>query len=174
MQMGVRWYDPGTGRFISKDPILTFYKTPYVYSNNNPIRFIDPIGLFDTSQFIYGLGVATYGVGTATAGVSILSTAAVVGPAGGIAASWMIGIGGASIVAGGTSMIGAIVDQKCPNIMDLVKETLLGRKGNMAFDAVGVATGVNDLASLYPPRMAVGLTEVITSGASFLDSATNR
>jgi RHS repeat-associated protein len=38
-----RWYDPSVGRFVSKDPIR--YINRYSYVNNNPTRFIDPLGL---------------------------------------------------------------------------------------------------------------------------------
>jgi hypothetical protein len=38
-----RYYEPGTGRFLAKDPIIR--KHPYLYAGGNPIRFIDPTGL---------------------------------------------------------------------------------------------------------------------------------
>jgi RHS repeat-associated protein len=37
-----RYYDPRTGRFLSADPVPGEH--PYVYANNNPLRFIDPTG----------------------------------------------------------------------------------------------------------------------------------
>ncbi|HSJ53123.1 MAG TPA: RHS repeat-associated core domain-containing protein, partial [Anaerolineae bacterium] len=38
-----RYYEPGTGRFSAKDPIIRNH--PYLYGGGNPIRFIDPTGL---------------------------------------------------------------------------------------------------------------------------------
>lgn len=45
-QLGARWYDPGVGRFISPDP-AGFVDGPnlYAYVSNNPVNFIDPLGL---------------------------------------------------------------------------------------------------------------------------------
>lgn len=44
-----RYYDPETGRFISKDPFTGFASVPpslnrYTYGYNNPVRFTDPSG----------------------------------------------------------------------------------------------------------------------------------
>ncbi len=45
-----RYYDPATGRFLSKDPVRGLIAHPstlnlYSYAVNNPINFIDPSGL---------------------------------------------------------------------------------------------------------------------------------
>lgn len=54
---GARQYDPAMGRFLTIDPMAERYYavSPYVYCNNNPIRYIDPTGLawrptFDEDQ----------------------------------------------------------------------------------------------------------------------------
>jgi RHS repeat-associated protein len=48
--LGARQYDPTTGRFISVDPVLDLADPQswngYVYSNNSPITFSDPSGLW--------------------------------------------------------------------------------------------------------------------------------
>ncbi|WP_018348497.1 RHS repeat-associated core domain-containing protein [Longispora albida] len=48
--LGAREYDPATGRFISVDPIIDEEDPQqlhgYLYSNNNPLTYSDPDGLF--------------------------------------------------------------------------------------------------------------------------------
>ena len=39
-----RWYDPEVGHFISPDPIDGI---SYAYAENNPLRYLDPFGLFN-------------------------------------------------------------------------------------------------------------------------------
>lgn len=44
--MGQRYYDPATGRFLSRDPLRPDDDlSPYVYSGNNPVRYTDATGL---------------------------------------------------------------------------------------------------------------------------------
>lgn len=45
-----RYYDPATGRFLTRDPFPGFTfdpisQHPYVYARNSPVNWIDPIGL---------------------------------------------------------------------------------------------------------------------------------
>ena len=65
-----RYYDPEIGRFISPDPVFGDVTNPqalnpYVYANNNPINFRDPLGLKSATAVIYPPG-AVSGDGSAS------------------------------------------------------------------------------------------------------------
>ncbi|MBO4804758.1 MAG: RHS repeat-associated core domain-containing protein [Paludibacteraceae bacterium] len=49
---GARYLDPTGARWLSADPMLWNNpdKTPYHYCSGNPVRFVDPNGLFDTEM----------------------------------------------------------------------------------------------------------------------------
>jgi RHS repeat-associated protein len=54
-----RYYDPRIGRFLQKDPIgLRGGLNVFSYVGNNPLKYIDPFGLYGTSDFVlhYCLG----------------------------------------------------------------------------------------------------------------------
>jgi len=71
-----RWYDPITGRWLSKDPIgISGGLNQYVAFNNNPVNERDPFGL--ATVYINGQATAVY---TTEAFFSELSAAAAGGP----------------------------------------------------------------------------------------------
>jgi RHS repeat-associated protein len=56
-----RYYDPEIGRFISPDPVFGDIANPqalnpYVYANNNPVNFRDPLGLESATAVVYPPG----------------------------------------------------------------------------------------------------------------------
>lgn len=70
VRFGARDYDPATGRWTNKDPILFGggQTNLYVYVGNDPVNFMDPSGLYSWSEFgsdVVNLGVqAARGVWT--------------------------------------------------------------------------------------------------------------
>ncbi|MDO8585996.1 MAG: RHS repeat-associated core domain-containing protein [Armatimonadota bacterium] len=53
MLLGVRYYDPLIGRFISKDPAGDGTNW-YVYAENNPVGAVDPTGMYVPEETPYG------------------------------------------------------------------------------------------------------------------------
>ena len=45
---GARFYDPALGRFHTVDPMAEMYSSysPFTYVLNNPVKFIDPTGMW--------------------------------------------------------------------------------------------------------------------------------
>jgi len=109
-----RYYDPGTGRYITSDPIgLAGGLNTYSYVGNDPLYWIDPYGLYYAE--IFGTGGAILG-GTIAAGGSVILDAATVGfnifatPAE-IAAG--IAIGGAAGYGLGSALDWALSENQC-------------------------------------------------------------
>ena len=53
--LGRRYYDPGAGRFITPDPIGAGANW-FAYADSDPLRFVDPLGLWDFISFVAGWG----------------------------------------------------------------------------------------------------------------------
>jgi hypothetical protein len=52
-----RWScDPTTGRFMSRDPLVSLTREPYGYAANNPINHTDPTGLFGIGDLVDAAG----------------------------------------------------------------------------------------------------------------------
>jgi RHS repeat-associated protein len=72
-----RSYDPATGQFLSRDPLVAITWAPFSYAMNSGLNFIDPMGLSWYNPTTWtgktwatvGLGVALVAVGVATFGV---------------------------------------------------------------------------------------------------------
>jgi|GEM_PF-1775259 len=94
-----RYYDAATARFIQKDPLGFVGGTNlYCYTNNNPVRYIDPLGyqaeLGDPTTMV-GLGITGLGGILWYTGVTVViaGTTIAVGPA-------LVVVGGAIAVYG--------------------------------------------------------------------------
>lgn len=92
-----RWYNPDTGRWLSKDPIgLAGGLNLYVFVDNNPVNLTDPMGLEGAGGFSPDIGTTVAGFGAAA------WRGAVVGGAFGglVGAGWGIAIAIIAIKAG--------------------------------------------------------------------------
>ncbi|MCA1684017.1 MAG: RHS repeat-associated core domain-containing protein, partial [Actinobacteria bacterium] len=49
-----RYYDPGTGQFLSRDPLVALTGSAYGYVNGNPLNGTDPTGLSTCGQLSLG------------------------------------------------------------------------------------------------------------------------
>ena len=68
-----RYYDPGSGRFITEDPIRDGLNW-YSYAANNPIKFVDPWGLTIVTGGSFILDDTTYKIGNmATVDTELIS-----------------------------------------------------------------------------------------------------
>jgi RHS repeat-associated protein len=48
-----RYYDPATGQFVSVDPLVYATQQPYGYVGDNPLEFVDPLGLYPGEGFVH-------------------------------------------------------------------------------------------------------------------------
>lgn len=49
VQMGMRWYSPEDGQFLTEDPLEQFWN-PYAYTGGDPLTMWDPTGLYSESD----------------------------------------------------------------------------------------------------------------------------
>jgi RHS repeat-associated protein len=99
-----RFYDPPTGRFLSRDPVPTF-PSPYAYVAGNPIRFVDPTGAFPTNQDI-ALTLAILGGAVGAVGALFVLGPTPVG--GAFALAFVAATFGAAAAAAGNGSAGQI------------------------------------------------------------------
>jgi RHS repeat-associated protein len=86
-----RFYDPGTGQFLSRDPLADLTRQPYSYALDSPLNWIDPSGLEGSQYAISGCvaGEAVDPAGGCLGGVAIGGGEELVNLAGGAILSWM-------------------------------------------------------------------------------------
>jgi RHS repeat-associated protein len=80
-----RFYDPGTGNFISRDPLIGITGEAYGYTGGSPLNATDPSGLYWGEDFVKGAVEVVSE--TATAVANTVNGANVVGAAWGMVTS---------------------------------------------------------------------------------------
>jgi RHS repeat-associated protein len=109
MYYRARFYDPGTGRFLSVDPHPGAMASPitvinkYIYTANDPINNLDPSGEFLITAIVVGAviggAMAHFSGGNILEGILIGAVAGAAGGAAGVWAGGLVGggIGGAAL-----------------------------------------------------------------------------
>ena len=170
-----RYYDPGTGQFLTVDPLVQETGQPYAYTGDDPVNGADPLGLWgwnlisdvtqaakDTGHFVaqhkkgieIGAGIAL-GVAAAATGVGAVVEAA--GVASAVAA-------GAGVAEASTGAIVAGVAATAAGSAATYLDSAACAEGNSAacvgrdLGAVGAATGL--VATLGSGGLAAGLWEL--------------
>jgi RHS repeat-associated protein len=70
-----RWYDPATGRFLTRDPLLRLSGDPYGYSWNSPLAYRDPGGAWPLPAITGAIGGIVGGIaGGAGYGIDVLTS----------------------------------------------------------------------------------------------------
>ena len=59
--MRARWYDPGTGQFLTVDPLALVTQQPYAYVSDNPLNAVDPLGLCGPQCSLQAIGLMHLG-----------------------------------------------------------------------------------------------------------------
>ncbi|MCP4252560.1 MAG: RHS repeat-associated core domain-containing protein, partial [Candidatus Scalindua sp.] len=133
VRFGARDYDTSIGRWTAKDPIdfAGGDVNLYGYVQNNPVNFIDPLGL--TNYFTNNYGGAAW---------AIAADAAIAGI--------RISLGNAEIGLGVGAAVGTIVEDFCPVAGGVANDlfTLGAAAGAIAHGANQTQIGITDLIDL--------------------------
>ncbi|MFV9691496.1 MAG: RHS repeat-associated core domain-containing protein, partial [Desulfobacteria bacterium] len=137
VRFGYRDYDPDTGRWTAKDPIgFAGGDTDlYGYCLNDPVNWVDPIGLINWKAVGKG-GFAVVG-GAVSAGFGALASSSGIGAVGGIPA---ILVGSAAFGWGVSQMITGFLDNEIPFMG--IKEAVI--KNTTACDSTGTCQQLLD------------------------------
>lgn len=163
-----RYYDPGLGRFISRDPLMQMQTTSlsgnhYVYSLDNPTRYIDPSGLqaaFPSASTppskpdMDGPGVveAAGGVGLMVGGTAMgISGLTAVEASGFAVAAWTTG-GAIAIIAGAAAVYDAATGHSLTNALEeelrnATPQIPLGQPDPVPFPSLGSSDGAGQTES---------------------------
>ncbi len=132
-RLGARFYDPALGRFLTPDPARQ-YKSPYIYSGNNPVTYVDPSGEFAfIAAIVIGAVVGAYFGG-----------AALNHDYNPLHWNWSSGKTYAGLLAGGAiGSVGAAAGG-----LAVEAGVAVGAAGGLAAEAAGVAIGIAGQAAV--------------------------
>jgi RHS repeat-associated protein len=166
-----RYYDPATAIFVSVDALVSRTLAAYLYTSNNPLNRLDPLGLWgwgDTWALIGGIGLAIGVIALAATGVGLFADAGLLALAVGVDAAETIGtVAAVTSVAGGVLSVG-LDGASCYGGGDQ------GACGAMVANAVGtgmgevgIRVGRSGIPGAKQLGVAVGINSIPYSGFGF-------
>lgn len=185
--MRARYYDPGTGQFLSRDPLASLTRQPYSNVADDPLNATDPTGL-DQNCSIFAFWASDWcareGASTTTGKVVIAGGVVAAGIAtGGLAFGWYGAAAGAGAGAevDGTTIAPTLIEDAPPivgaagegpasaGLQRQICDHLMKLNGYMQnpldYDHTGrlanaINNGVGDATSIYDGRIAHLLVEL--------------
>ena len=162
-----RYYDPASGQFLSRDPLVALTRDAYGYAFGDPLSPTDPLGLWSLSKTLGLISVTANAVSTISGTVAL---AALFVPGGqGVALALGPVSAAAAGVALGTDVLRKVVGDGSPTPTDFLLDGL-GTAGGASAVAVGFfpkALVVSDEASTAY-SVASGL---VAAGTGFISNA---
>ena len=150
VRFGFRDYDPDTGRWTAKDPVLFFGGDTdlYGYCLDDPVNFVDPTGQFGMAGFIVGVAAGAYGGfiggmvnGNIATGIISGVGGAVAGGVVGIVAPHLSIVTGSIVggIVGGSAggLIGVYKDKPCARFVDYANAAIFGGFAGGVSGAIG-------------------------------------
>jgi RHS repeat-associated protein len=150
VRFGARDYDAEIGRWTAKDPILFEGGDTnlYGYVVNDPVNFVDPIGLFRWGTFIVGIIEVAFGIGSYSTAMGLLA-----GTRGfGVKMAIDIVIEGTILLASGMADIKGAFDDEPPFVKKLAIIEI-----SPILNRPPIATG------LFPSELAGAIDEMFQS-----------
>ena len=121
-----RFYNAGTGRFLSQDPVMGHSDDPitmhrYLYANADPVNFVDPSGREGLASVLTSIGVGTTLAGNLSLAVTIASNVATAVQAGNIIADYA-----ATGTVNPTDVAFLLLDVAAPKVSELLFRGIRG------------------------------------------------
>lgn len=169
-----RNYDPSSGRFLQPDPYPGEHEKPltivnkYCFAVNNPIKYIDPYGLFILEAIVAGIAVALF-TGIVVGVLAILS--AMVAPLLGLMAFSLsayllkpfadVGLIGQDVVTGLANKAKGYADELFNKNYKRIFNKAFKSTTRIIFGTVGVIVGTAIGGTLY---LGSGIIGLVTTG----------
>ena len=170
-----RYYDPATGQFISRDPLVALTGSAYGYVYGNPLNLTDPLGLWGLKSFVRAVAFSAAAVGAVAL---VAATAGLAAPViAGAAVSWgAIGVGAAAVstVAGvANAYYSCREDGPASCASAIIGTALSAVGGGLAGGALRLATAGTEGAAAAGQGLSVlgggfgGASDVYSMGTGF-------